>query len=114
MTAPGGGPATGFAVGHDTPGGWSVEMSVAGLPPIPEGQGHYECWYVGPHDSPAHPDAVSAGSFEVSADGSISGVHMWTVVDLKNQPGTQMIVTRESDNDPARSGPVVLAGPVRQ
>jgi hypothetical protein len=113
MSAPGGGPATGRAVGQDTPHGWSVQLSVSGLPPIPEGQGHYECWYVAPSDTPAHPHAVSAGSFEVQSDGSASDVRMWTVVDLQQQKGTRMIVTREPDDDPARTGPVVLTGPVQ-
>ena len=82
------------------------------VPPIPEGQGHYECWYVAPSDAPGHPDAVSAGSFEVGQDGTATNVHMWTVVDLKQQKGTRMVVTREPDNDPARTGPIVLTGPV--
>jgi hypothetical protein len=55
---------------------------------------------------------VSAGSFEVGQDGTATNVHMWTVVDLKQQKGTRMIVTREPDNDPARTGQIVLTGPV--
>jgi anti-sigma-K factor RskA len=114
LTAPAGGSGGGRAVGHDTPAGWSVQLSVHGLPPIPEGQGHYECWYVLPDDGPGHPDKVSAGSFEVAPDGSATDVQMWTVVDLKNEPGTRMVVTKEPDDDPALTGPVVLSGPVHE
>ena len=112
LTAPDGGGATGRAVGHDTPAGWSVTMSVHGLPPVPEGHGHYECWYVAPDDRPGHPDRVSAGSFEVGPDGSATDVRMSTVVDLKNEPDTLMTVTREPDSNPAVTGPVVLSGRV--
>jgi hypothetical protein len=90
-----------------------VQLAVSGLPPIPEGQGHYECWYVAPDDSPDHPDKVSAGSFEVKPDGTASGLRMWTVVSLKDQPGVRMLVTREPDNNPALTGPTVLSGPVQ-
>src|SRR5205823_3458385 len=110
LSPPGGGPASGHAEGHDTPAGWSAMLSVSGLPPIPEGQGHYECWYVPPDDSASHPDKLSAGSFEVNDSGSATGVHMWTVIDLKQTPGTRMLVTREPDDNPALTGPVVLSG----
>jgi anti-sigma-K factor RskA len=112
LTAPDGSGATGHAAGHDTPGGWSVTMSVRGLTPIPDGHGHYECWYVAPDDSPGHPDRISAGSFEVGPGGSATDVRMWTVLDLKNEPDIRMIVTREPDNNPAATGPVVLSGRV--
>jgi anti-sigma-K factor RskA len=111
MRAPGHGTASGRAVGHDTPAGWSVALSVTGLPPLPEGQ-HYECWYAGPDNAPGHPNAVSAGSFEVGPDGAAADVQMWTVVDLKHAEGTTMLVTREPDADPALTGPVVLSGAV--
>ncbi len=111
MAAPGGGPATGSAVGHKTVNGWAVDLTVTGLPQIPSGQGHYECWYVAADDSPTDPDALSAGSFEVTADGRATEVRMWTVVKLM-APGLTMLVTHEPDNDPRRTGRVVLTGKV--
>lgn len=113
LAAPGGGTASGTASGRDTQAGWSVRMSVAGLPQIPDGHGHYECWYVAADDAPGHPDAVSAGSFEVDAAGRATNLTMWTVVDLKRERDLRMVVTREPDDDPAMTGPVVLSGPVR-
>lgn len=112
MTAPGGGSATGEAHGHETPHGWSIGLSAWGLPEISDGRGHYECWYVAADDTPTHRDAVSAGSFEVLPDGTATDVQMWAALEL-DQPGWTMIVTREPDNNPELTGPVVLSGPVR-
>ncbi len=112
LRAPNGGAARGEAVGENTDNGWSVRLTVSGLPPIPDDKGHYECWYVGTDDSASHPDAVSAGSFEIPPGGTSADVRMWTVWDLQANPGSHMIVTLEPDNDPARTGPVVLSGVV--
>jgi Anti-sigma-K factor rskA/Putative zinc-finger len=111
LRAPGTGTAHGQAVGHDTAAGWSVALSVGGLPPLAEGE-HYECWYAGADNAPGHPDLISAGSFEVGPDGSATEVQMWTVVDLKHQKGLTMLITREPDTNPALTGPLVLSGPV--
>ncbi len=110
LQAPNGGPARGEAVGENTDNGWSVRLTVSGLSPVPDGEGHYECWYVGTDDTVSHPDAVSAGSFEIPPGGTSADVRMWTVWDLQQNPGSRMVITLEPDNNPARTGPAVLTG----
>lgn len=52
MSSPNGGPAAGTAGAHHTNRGWSIQLSLHGLPALND-RAFYECWYVNPaKDSP--------------------------------------------------------------
>ena len=48
-----GGTASGHAVAHQMADGWSIQLTVHGLTPLPPGR-FYECWYAGPDNGPGH------------------------------------------------------------
>ena len=66
LAAPDGGPARATAKVRQVGDGLAITMEVSGLAPNPPGS-VYECWYVGPGDSLARPNRVSAGTFTVGA-----------------------------------------------
>jgi anti-sigma-K factor RskA len=99
-----GGGATGIARIEDGPNGQVVELDLRGLPPAGEGES-YECWFVGPNDTPTHQDRVSAGTFEVTGERTV--VRMQAAAAPGRFPN--MGITREpEDGNPARTGPKVL------
>lgn len=105
------GVGSGEAVAERTPHGWSIHLSVRGLTNLGQ-QGSYECWYVGPGDTPDHPNRVTAGTFRVDPDGQ-ADVRMWAAVDPKKFPIMQ-VTAEPANGDPASSGRVVLAGRIQR
>ncbi|MGH8906720.1 MAG: anti-sigma factor domain-containing protein [Egibacteraceae bacterium] len=72
---------------------------------LPTGE-YYEVWFVGPGDTPASPNRVSAGTFHPDQDGH-SAVRLTAAVDPALLP--LLSVTAEpADGNPERTGPEVL------
>jgi anti-sigma-K factor RskA len=105
-----GGAASGSAVAHHTSDGWSIQLNVSHLKPLPSGQ-FYECWYAGPGNRPGHPDLITAGTFTVGASGSAS-VQMWSAADPQSFPDMQ--ITAERPGDAGQHGQVILSGVARK
>ena len=104
LAAPEGGLARGTALIQDGPTGQIVELEVRGLERAPEGK-TYECWFVGPNDTPGHQDRVSAGTFEVEGEKTV--VRMQASADPRRFP--KMGITLEpEDGNPLRTGPKVM------
>jgi anti-sigma-K factor RskA len=101
-----GGAAHGAAVVRATPAGLTIDMTVDGLPPAPDGK-VYTCWLVAADDTLAKPDRVSVGSFV--AGGQTVHTHWTTAADLGRFP--HLGITLEPDNgNPSHQGPKVLTG----
>ncbi len=82
-----------------------VELRSESLPILPKGE-YYELWFVGPGDSPATPNRISAGTFHPDEDGR-SRVVFAAAVDPTLYP--VLSVTAEAgDGDPAPSSAEVL------
>lgn len=105
LAAPDGGPARATAKVRQVGDGLAITMEVSGLAPTPPGS-VYECWYVGPGDSLARPNRVSAGTFTVGADGRAS-LRMHSAADLQRYPAMGVTLERDRGN-PARTGDKVL------
>lgn len=105
LAAPDGGPARATAKVRQVGDGLAITMEVSGLAPNPPGS-VYECWYVGPGDSLARPNRVSAGTFTVGADGRAS-LRMHSAADLQRYPAMGVTLERDRGN-PARTGDKVL------
>ena len=105
LAAPDGGPARATAKVRQVSDGLAITMEVSGLAPNPPGS-VYECWYVGPGDSLARPNRVSAGTFTVGADGRAS-LRMHSAADLQRYPAMGVTLERDRGN-PARTGDKVL------
>ena len=98
--------ASGQAVPHHTANGWSIALTLHGMPKPKPGQ-FYECWYAGPDNRPGHPDLITAGTFTVSPDGSAT-VQMWSAADPRSFPVMQ--ITAEQAGDAGQHGQVLLSG----
>jgi anti-sigma-K factor RskA len=105
LAAADGGPARGTAEARQVADGLEISMEVSGLAPNPPGT-VYECWYVGPGDTLARPNRVSAGTFTVGPDGQAS-LHMHSAADLRRYPAMGVTLERDRGN-PARTGDKVL------
>jgi anti-sigma-K factor RskA len=105
LAAPDGGPARATAKVRQVGDGLAITMEVSGLAPNPPGS-VYECWYVGPGDSLARPNRVSAGTFTVGADGRAS-LRLHSAADLQRYPAMGVTLERDRGN-PARRGYKVL------
>jgi anti-sigma-K factor RskA len=105
LAAPDGGAARATAKVRQVGDGLAITMEVSGLAPNPPGS-VYECWYVGPGDSLARPNRVSAGTFTVGADGRAS-LRMHSAADLQRYPAMGVTLERDRGN-PARTGDKVL------
>jgi anti-sigma-K factor RskA len=105
LAAPDGGAARATAKVRQVGDGLAITMEVSGLAPNPPGS-VYECWYVGPGDSVARPNRVSAGTFTVGADGRAS-LRMHSAADLQRYPAMGVTLERDRGN-PARTGDKVL------
>jgi anti-sigma factor RsiW len=107
LTAAEGRSGQGEAVIRQVSGGHEVRLRVSGMSATQAGT-FYECWLVGPTDTPQVPNRVSVGTFSVGTDGA--AVVTWvTAADLERFP--KLGVTLEPDNgDPGTNGPKVLAG----
>jgi hypothetical protein len=102
----GDGAATGRATAHQAGPSWTFQMTVHGLKMLP-GNDVYECWWVGPGSTKAHPQFVSGGTFVVDKSGSAT-VTMTTGVDPRQF--RTMEVTAESPGTGALQGKVLLSG----
>jgi anti-sigma-K factor RskA len=98
--------ASGQAVAHHTADGWSITLTVHGLPPL-QAPRFYECWYAGPGNRPGHPDLITAGTFTVGPDGSAT-VQMWSAASPRTFPVMQ--ITAEQAGDAGQHGQVLLSG----
>ena len=104
------GAGSGQAVARQTTDGWSIQLTVQHLAPLPAGS-FYECWYAGPGNAPGHPQLITAGTFTVGSDGSAS-VQMWSAADPRTFATMQ--ITAEQPGDATQHGTVILNGDARQ
>ena len=102
----GDGAATGRATAHQAGPSWTFQMTVHGLKVLPDND-VYECWWVGPGSTKAHPQLVSGGTFVVDNSGSTT-VTMTTGIDPRQF--RTMEVTAESPGAGALQGKVLLIG----
>jgi anti-sigma-K factor RskA len=101
LAAPDGGPARATAKIRRVGGRLEIDLEVNRLAANPPGT-VYECWLVGPADTLARPNRVSAGTFTVGTDGRAS-LRLTSAADLRRYP--VMGVTLEADGgNPARTG----------
>jgi hypothetical protein len=75
------------------------------LPILPRGE-YYELWFVGPGDTPTHPNRISAGTFHPDRQGR-SNVDFTAAVDPKLYP-ILSVTAEPGDGNPQRTGPEVL------
>ena len=75
------------------------------LPILPKGE-YYELWFVGPGDSPAAPNRISAGTFHPDENGR-SHVTFAAAVDPALYP-VLSVTAEPGDGDPRPTGPEVL------
>jgi hypothetical protein len=102
------GPAEAAVEVRKTGIGRVVELRSESLPILPKGD-YYELWFVGPGDSPAQPNRISAGTFHPDEEGR-SHVRFAAAVDPALYP--RLVVTAEpGDGDPRPSDDEVLASP---
>ncbi len=97
--------ATATAVGIRTGIGRTVQLRTDDLPILPTGE-LYELWFVGPDDTPAAPNRISAGTFHPDERGR-SRVDLTAAVNPKQYP--ELSVTAESgDGNPTPTDNEVL------
>lgn len=83
-----------------------VALETSSLPSLDNDEEFYELWFVGPDDTAATPNRVSAGTFHPDASGKTS-VRLTAAVVPANYP--RLSVTREPrDGDPRSTGREVL------
>ena len=82
-----------------------IRLKSDDLPILPTGE-FYEVWFVGPGDTPASPNRVSAGSFHPDDQGRTSIV-LFGAVDPKKLPVLE-ITAEPGDGNPLPSGSAVL------
>jgi anti-sigma-K factor RskA len=75
------------------------------LPILPKGE-YYELWFVGPGDTPAAPNRISAGTFHPDEDGR-SHVTFAAAVDPAKYP-VLSVTAEPGDGNPDPTGPEVL------
>ena len=75
------------------------------LPILPKGE-YYELWFVGPGDTPATPNRISAGTFHPDEDGR-SHVTFAAAVDPAKYP-VLSVTAEPGDGNPVPTGPEVL------
>lgn len=85
--------------------GRAIEFRTDNLPILPKGQ-YYELWFVGPGDSPANPNRISAGTFHPDQRGR-SDVRFAAAVDPKKYP-VLSVTAEPADGDPQPSRKKVL------
>lgn len=82
-----------------------IRLKSDDLPILPKGE-FYEVWFVGPGDTPAAPNRISAGTFHPDDQGRTSIV-LFGAVDPKKLPVLE-ITAEPGDGNPLPSGPAVL------
>lgn len=99
------GDAAAEVVGIKTGIGRIVRLRSESLPILPTGE-YYEIWFVGPGDTPAQPNRISAGTFHPDEQGR-SEVELTAAVDPAKY--NELSVTAEpGDGNPSPNGPEVL------
>ncbi|CAN5536298.1 hypothetical protein BH20ACT19_BH20ACT19_03680 [soil metagenome] len=93
------------AVVRETGIGRGVSFDSSDLPILPKGD-YYALWFVGPEDSPASPDRVSAGTFHPDPEGE-SQVRYAAAVDPAKYP-VLAVTAEQGDGDPVPTLPDVL------
>lgn len=105
LTAPEDGSIQGRARVVKTGIGRVIEFRTDELPILPKGK-FYEVWFVGPGDSLADPNRISAGTFHPDDEGR-SHVTFAAAVDPAKYP-VLSVTAEPGDGDPRRTGPEVL------
>ena len=82
-----------------------IRLKSDDLPILPKGE-FYEVWFVGPGDTPASPNRISAGTFHPDDQGRTSIV-LFGAVDPKKLPVLE-ITAEPGDGNPLPAGPAVL------
>ena len=82
-----------------------IRLRTDELPILPAGE-FYELWFVGPGDTPAAPNRISAGTFHPDEDGR-SDVTFAAAVDPALFP-VLSVTAEPGDGDPQPTGPEVL------
>jgi hypothetical protein len=105
LVATGGGPARATADVTKTGIGRVVVFATDDLPILPAGE-YYELWFVGPGDTLARPNRITAGTFHPDEQGR-SNVTFAAAVDPAKYP-VLSVTAEPGDGNPARTGPEVL------
>ena len=82
-----------------------IDLDTEVLPILPTGE-YYQLWFVGPGDSPASPDRISAGTFHPDPDGR-SHVQFAAAVNPELYPVVE-VTAEPGDGSPEPTGAVVL------
>ena len=82
-----------------------IHLRTDELPILPKGE-YYELWFVGPGDTPATPNRISAGTFHPDENGR-SEVTFAAAVDPALYP-VLSVTAEPGDGDPSPTGPEVL------
>ncbi len=82
-----------------------IQLQTDELPILPKGD-YYELWFVGPGDTPARPNRISAGTFHPDPNGR-SDVTFAAAVDPVLYP-VLSVTAEPGDGDPRPTGPEVL------
>ena len=104
LVAPDGDPAANAEV-RRTGIGRVIRFESDELPILPKGE-YYELWFVGPGDTPATPNRISAGTFHPDEDGR-SHVTFAAAVDPAKYP-VLSVTAEPGDGNPEPTGPEVL------
>ena len=88
-----------------------VQLQTDELPILPKGD-YYELWFVGPGDTRARPNRISAGTFHPDENGR-SEVTFAAAVDPALFP-VLSVTAEPGDGDPRPTGPEVLRSNVRR
>jgi anti-sigma-K factor RskA len=104
LAAPGGRPSATAEV-QKTGIGRVIRFDSDELPILPKGE-YYELWFVGPGDTLASPNRISAGTFHPDDDGR-SHVRFAAAVDPAEYP-VLSVTAEPGDGNPRRTGPEVL------
>src|SRR5690348_11001365 len=106
LTAQPGFTGSGVATARHTRGGYTISLTVRGLPITRPGW-FYECRYAGPGNRPGHPELVTAGSFVVDRAGSQT-LDMWSAANPAHFKIMQ--ITLERPGDTSQPDQVILSG----
>lgn len=96
--------ASGQAIAHHIDGGFSIDLTVAGLPKLGPNR-FYECVYAGPKGPDGKPQFITAGSFAVVHSGATT-LHMTSAADPRSFPVMEIVAKGPG----SQSAKVVLSG----
>ena len=105
LAAPGGGRGQAQVEVRKTGIGRVVRFESDTLPILPKSE-YYELWFVGPGDTRARPNRISAGTFHPDEQGR-SSVQFAAAVDPAKYP-VLSVTAEPGDGNPERTGPEVL------